>query len=105
MTSYIKIGPSERHLGEATPPWIREKYMQEAGLHGSVCVIVRLQAPNFRMTLATPGCRLAGGGNGQKPREREQAILELWDRMNLNCSDFTHGNIVAFLNQLKRILQ
>jgi hypothetical protein len=55
------------------------------------------------MILTTPNCASSGGG-GRTPNAQEKRIFDLWDKRSLNKPDFTGGNLIAFLKQLRQII-
>jgi hypothetical protein len=52
--------------------------------------------------LATPAC--GTGGGGRQPRPDEAEIINLWAKRGLGSEDFSAGNPVAFIKQLRRLL-
>lgn len=55
------------------------------------------------LLLSTPTCAV-GAGAKRPARRGEREILDLWDTRELNTVDFTAGNVVAFLKQLRQLL-
>jgi len=103
MNIFIKIGNKERSLSEATTSWIQEKFREQAKDGKKICVWVRFDTPDIKMTLSTPGC--ATGGGGRPPNEHERRIFELWDQMHLNEQGFAPGNVIAFIKRLKDLIR
>lgn len=68
-----------------------------------VCVRVRIAEGNVRVVLQAPGCPALAGG-GRAPTTDEQRVFELWERRRLNRPDFTGGNLISFLKQLRTLL-
>lgn len=98
----IKIGESERALGDAEPSWINQQINRRREEGVSVCVRVTIHTQALNIVLTTPGC--TGGGGGRLPTRDEQAILDLWQERGLTRPEFTGGNLIAFLRQLERML-
>ncbi|MGR3319291.1 MAG: hypothetical protein ACUZ8O_12540 [Candidatus Anammoxibacter sp.] len=99
----IRIGETERDLGEVDENWINQQINRRREDGIAVCVIVIIKESDLDMILSTPSCSSTGGG-GRPPRLREQTIFDLWNQRGLNDSSFTGGNIIAFLKQLKHVL-
>jgi len=99
----IKIGEVERDLSNADESWINQQINRRRDDGLSVCVRVIIKENDLDMILSTPTCRSRGGG-GRPPRPREKTVFDLWNQRGLNDPDFTGGQLIAFLKQLKRIL-
>lgn len=97
----IKIGTSKKDISEAKESWINQQInrRREDGLQ--VCVEVRIRTDSLDFTLATPTC---GGRGGRRPKPQEQEIFDLWKERGLTKEDFTGGNLVAFIKQLRKML-
>lgn len=96
----IRIGNSERELGEASDGWIAQQVQERKRDHQPVCVKVILSCVGLNFALVTPPC--GGGGGGWQPNSKEKAVIELWQGCHLNHDDWAVGNLIAFLKQLKR---
>lgn len=97
---FVEIGVDRRPLNEVTESWINEQLRRRRAEGQPVCVRVQIQENGYNLGLATPGCPSAGGGRPIHPRE--QWILDLWNKMHLSQPDFSGGNAVAFLKQLRQ---
>lgn len=95
----VAIGESERSYEDASPHWINEQINRRRNDNFPVCVRVTIKKGAIDMILSTPCC--SGGSGGRAPRPQEQEIFELWDKRHMNNDDFTGGNLVAFLKQIK----
>jgi hypothetical protein len=98
----IRIGEAEKDLASADEHWINQQInrRREEGL--TVCVKVTIHEGGLDMVLSTSSCGGAGGGKLPSPKETE--VFSLWKQRGLDKTDFTGGNLVAFLKQLKRFL-
>ena len=67
-----------------------------------VCVEVLIEKSNLRLTLVSRDCGFAASNRTLDRRERE--IVELWQKMHMSTGDFTGGNLVGFLKQLKALV-
>lgn len=99
----VRIGAETRNLAEADESWINQQLTRRRRDGQDVCVEVTLQTSGLNLRLATPGCS-NGGRGGRLPNNNEREVLELWTKRGLNSSEFTGGNLVAFLKQLDRML-
>jgi hypothetical protein len=99
----IRIGEVERDLGSADESWINQQINRRRADGQSVCVRVSVKEGDLDMILSTPTCGSSGGG-GRPPRPSERTIFNLWNQRKLNESDFSGGNLIAFLKQLKQIV-
>ena len=99
----IRIGDEERELANADEHWINQQINRRRADGQTVCVRVTVHVDDLNMVLSTPTCGASGGG-GRPPRPREKEVFNLWSQRGLNAADFTGGNLVAFLKQLKRLL-
>lgn len=102
----IRIGEAERELGSASSAdksWINQQINRRRADGLSVCVRVIVKEGDLDRILSTPTCGASGGG-GRPARPREKTVFNLWNQRGLNETDFTGGNLIAFLKQLKHIL-
>lgn len=100
----VRIGDLEKSLEEAEPHWITQQInrRREDDIT-SICVQVIIREGSVDMILSTPGCG-GGGGRPRQLRPEEREILDLWQKRHLNEDEFTPGNLVAFIQQLKRMI-
>lgn len=96
----VKIGEAVSDIRSASEGWINQQINQRKADGLSVCVKVTIKEEGLDMVLLTPTCP-SGGGGSRPPRNREQKLFDLWNKRGLNRPDFTGGNLVAFLKQLK----
>ena len=99
----VKIGDMERELANADAHWINQQINRRRADGQMICVRINVNTPEFNMGLATPTCESSGYG-GRLPLPHEKEVFDLWKKKKLDSADFTGGNLVAFLNQLKNIL-
>lgn len=99
----IRIGEAERELGSAGESWINQQINRRRADGLSVCVKVFIKEGDLDMILSTPTCGSSGGG-GRPPWPNERAVFNLWNQRRLNESDFTGGNLIAFLKQLRHFV-
>ncbi len=94
----ITIGDSERNRDEADESWINQQINRRRQEGQPVCLQVHIKDGYLDFRLATPGC--GGGNRGRPPTPQEQRIVDLWEKQRLFTSEFTGGNVIAFLKQL-----
>lgn len=99
----IRIGSTQTSLAEIDEGWVNQQLSRRHAGGLTVCVQVSISEPEANMSLSTPQCA-GGGGGGRPPNQRERRILELWNEYRLNGTDYTGGNLIAFLRQLRRLL-
>ena len=99
----IRIGSEERKLEEADESWINQQINRRRADREVVCVRVTVRTGSLDLILSTPTCA-SGGGGGRAPNPQEREVFDLWAKLGLNNSDFSGGNLVAFLKQLRRLL-
>lgn len=97
----VRIAEEERQLDAADEQWINQQINRRRADGQTVCVRVTVHKDDLDVVLSTPNC--ASGGGGRPPRPREREVLDLWNQRGLNDINFTGGNLVAFLKQLKRL--
>jgi len=104
MAVRIKIGESERDLDSADPQWVNEQVRGYERSHGSLpCVRVTVDQAQAHITLISANCPRSGGGGVPQWNRPESEVLDLWKRLHLDGSTWTHGNLVAFVQQLGRL--
>jgi hypothetical protein len=98
----VRIGGETRTIADASESWITEQLNRRKRDGQSVCVEVLLSGSGVDLRLATPGCGQSSGGGGRQPNSNEQDIFSLWLERGLGSADFTGGNLIAFLKQLRK---
>ncbi len=99
----IIIGEAERELGAIDESWVTQQINRRRADGLSVCVRVFVKEGGLDMILSTPNCEPIGGGR-RPPRPDEKSVINLWEQEKLNEPDFTGGNLIAFLKQLRQIV-
>ena len=94
----VQIGDIQKDIKDASSRWIHEQLERRRRDGGNVCVQVIIDKPPLNMRLTTPGCQTSSGT--RPPNAQEQRIFALWERHRLTESDFSGGNLVAFLKQI-----
>ena len=94
----VRIGDFEKELSDVREAWINEQISRRRRERQSICAQVTIDKPPLHMVLSTPGC--GGSGAWRPPNSQEQRILELWGKHRLNRTEFTGGNLIAFLRNV-----
>ena len=102
-TVTVRIGQDTRDLDTASESWINDQLNRRRHDGQNICVQITVLGGDGQLVLSTPGCG-AGEGGGRQATSREMNILDLWKKLQLNQPTFTGGNLVAFLKQLRRML-
>lgn len=98
----VTINGDERSGSDITESWVTQQVNNRRRNRAPVCVVVQLKESNLNMTLRTVDCTTRGGGS-RAPNAREQRVFELWNKLQLDGSDFTGGDLLAFLKQVERL--
>lgn len=103
MSVRVKIGNQEHDLTQADKHWILSQIRDQQSDNGSVCVQIIIEKGDVNLRLRSAGCPSTGGG-GRQANAQELRILELWQQHGGKEGHLGGGEVVAFLNQLQRIL-
>jgi len=95
----VRIGDAERELSSVSESWINQQINRRCADGQSVCVRVIIHQDQLNMTLSTPSC--PKGSGGRPPNRYEEQVFDLWGKRGLNQEQFTGGNLIAFLKQLR----
>lgn len=99
----IQIGANQRSLNNVDESWINQQINDRRSDGQPVCVRVTIRSSGLNMVLSTPNC-VSSGGSSRLPNAQEKRIFDLWDLRGLNKDNFTGGNLIAFLKQIKQII-
>ena len=99
----IRIGEAEREFEDVEEGWINQQVNRRQADGLEVCVEVFIEKKDIDLILSTPACG-PRYGSSRSPNSTETRIIDLWNERGLNQKDFTGGNLVAFIKQLKRLL-
>lgn len=97
----IRIGVEARSLADVTESWINEQINRRRQDGQNICVEVTINTSGINVRLATPGCGASPGG-GRPANGNELELIDLWSKRGLSSSEFSGGNLIAFLKQLRR---
>jgi len=96
----IIIGTSERDINDIEPNWINEQVSRRRNEGSPVCVRIAIEMGDINLSLSTSDCPSSVGVQRMLTRA-ENEVLDLWRKLHLSEADFTSGNLVAFVKQLK----
>ncbi|MDD3815775.1 MAG: hypothetical protein PHZ02_14150 [Desulfocapsaceae bacterium] len=96
----VIIGDSERELSNISEHWINEQINRRKRDGLSICVRVIINEDQLNLSLTTSGCPHTATG-GRAPNKYESEVFDLWNKRGLNKENFSEGNLIAFLKQLK----
>jgi Zn-dependent alcohol dehydrogenase len=98
----IRVGNDTRRLEDVDESWITQQINNRRRAGISVCIEVRIKTDVLDLILTTPAC--GSGAGGRAPRPDETRIIDLWMKHGLTSDDFTAGNAVGFVKQLRGLL-
>lgn len=94
----VRIGNEEREC-PVDPSWVNQQIKGRKESGSTPCVRVTIKSDGVDLALASKACG-AGGVGGRRATPREQEVLDLWKRHQLDQADFSGGNLVSFLKQV-----
>lgn len=102
MNVRISIGDETRTFRAATKDWINKLFAHAHAQGILPAVIVQIDQPGLVLGLATPGAGRGGGGGLLSASQNN--IVDAWLRHHMGSNKYTGGNLIAFLNDLERLL-
>lgn len=100
MGARVIIGSSERDLNNIEPNWISEQIDRRRRDGAPVCVKILIDQDNINLALATSDCPSSPGVR-RTLTGPEKEVLDLWKKLHLTESQFSAGNLIAFIKQLR----
>lgn len=100
--SYIRIGDEKRNIADADEQWLSEQLRRRKLAGGNTCIQVALKTSSIDILLSTPECVGGGGGGGRGPTAQEKMLFDEWAKRGLNGSGYSPGDIISFLQQVRR---
>lgn len=103
MSITVHIGNSSLPLEEVDQHWITQQInlRRQDGID-QICVKVSIDEPGINLNLTSKAC--GGGAGGRPPNPDEKELIELWKKRRLDELEIKPGQLVAFINELKRSL-
>lgn len=99
--SYVRIGDEQRNLADADQQWLGDQMRRRRAGGGSTCIQVSLKTSSINLLLSTPECG-GGTGGGRVPTAQEQLLLDEWAKRGLNGEGYSVGDIISFLQEVRR---
>lgn len=99
----VKIGNIEKEIDDVEANWINQQINRRREEKEPVCVRVNIKESIANISFATLDCP-RGRGAKFRLNTTEEKILELWKKFKLDTKEFTGGNLVAFVEQLKKLM-
>lgn len=97
----VKIGDEARSGSDVSERWVNHLVNGMRAQGHVPCVRITFDTPDAKLTLSTPTCG-GGAGGGRRPlNTRETELVELWRKLHLDTENFSGGQIVAFLKQVR----
>lgn len=96
----VIIGSSERDLKNIEPNWITEQVNIRRRDGAPVCVKILIDHNDINLALATFDCPSSLGVR-RKLTGPEKEVIDLWKKLHLSENQFSAGNLIAFLKQLR----
>jgi hypothetical protein len=99
----IQIGSSRKSIEEHYESWIIQQIINRRKDGVLACVKVFIEVGSVNLVLTTPDYTKSRVSR-RLPNPQEKDLIDLWDKKGLNEKDFTPGNIIAFLKQIRGTL-
>lgn len=100
MTIRVKIGSIEKDIADVDPNWVNEQINRRRDDGAAVCVQVTIDKESVHLHLITSDCPHSGGSN-RLLSTQENETISLWNKLHLDEENFSGGNLVAFLRQIR----
>jgi hypothetical protein len=101
VTIRVKIAGIEKDISEVDPNWVNQQINGRRADGEVVCVQVTIHKDSVNLILITADCPHAISGSKYILTDIEHEILNLWRKLHLSESNFSGGNLIAFLHQVK----
>ncbi len=101
----VRINGAERDMTDSVDAqWINQQINGRRHEGEVVYVRVSIDEPGVNLVLTTPTCPNGAGGGGRLPNQEENALITLWNARGLGKPNFTGGDLVAFLKQMRQMV-
>lgn len=100
----IRIGTAERRLVDADTQWIQEQLEARRREGANSCVRITIKVDGADVALETLNCQSRPGAR-REPNALEMSLFDLWEKHHLREAAFSAGNLVAFVQQVRRLIQ
>lgn len=99
--STIRIGDEERQLSDADAQWIQQQVAGRRRDGVDPCVRVHIRVSGADVAMQTKNCPSQPGAH-REATTLESRLLKLWDKHHLNDANYSVGNLIAALQQIRR---
>lgn len=99
----IIIGNCEKEFKNIDNQWIIEQISKRHRDGIEPCIKVIIKKDDLDMILSTPNCEIPKV-NTRRPRQHEDEIFKLWNKIGLNSNEFRAINLIDFLKQLRYVI-
>ena len=96
----IKIGSAERRDGDMNARWITDQVNARLREGKKFCVLFKVNCGGVNLSLPSRDCPKAGG-DGRKPKAKEEYILDEWRKKGFLEHDIKLGMVVSFWKFVK----
>lgn len=103
MSIRIFIDEMERDISQADTHWVVSQIKQRLCDNGRVCVQILIRQGDLNLRLTSADCPQEKAVP-RKAKPHEQEVFDLWNKFVSKDQDIEGGHVVAFLNQLRRIV-
>jgi len=100
----IQIAGSKKSIDEDYESWVNQQINNRRKAGQIVCVRIFIKEEHLNLILSSPKCPFMGKPKRSPLNNQEKAILDLWNKFRLNTNDFSGGNLISFLKQVRRYL-
>ena len=96
----IQINDDQREFSPSVESWISKSInnLRKTGI--PICLRVHIKISSINVALTSFGC--GGSIGGRPPKLAEGEIINLWNQKGLNGNGFSSGDIISFLNRIKK---
>ena len=99
----VSIAGMEVPAERASQGWVNQMIAEARKRGVPLCVRVDVNTGDVQLSLTTPACG-PGTGGGRPLTRKEQRIVDAWIARGLTTDSFAPGDVVAFLQQLSRLI-
>ena len=99
----ICIDNRKVNLEDVDQRWITNQITGRRSEGSDPCIQITVKLNDINLFLSTSNC-LKKAISDRKPNDKEQRIIDWWKQFKLNENDYTCGNLVAFIQQLKKFI-
>lgn len=103
MSIRVFIDEMERDVSQADTHWIVSQIKQRKRDNGRACVQILIRQSDLNLRLTSADCPQEKAVP-RKAKPQEQEVFDLWNKFVSKDQGIEGGHVVAFLNQLRRLV-